>query len=102
MLTGIGEKGEKVPYRLGHFFIAIDTEAFVGSSEFKKTAGDILRELRASKVAPGQERIYTAGEKEYLTWLERKDKGVPIGEAVQKEFITVRNSLGLKHKFPFE
>ena len=27
MLTGINEKGEKVPYHLGHFFIAIDTEA---------------------------------------------------------------------------
>jgi LDH2 family malate/lactate/ureidoglycolate dehydrogenase len=30
MLTGLNEHGEKVPYRLGHFFIAIDTEAFFG------------------------------------------------------------------------
>jgi LDH2 family malate/lactate/ureidoglycolate dehydrogenase len=102
MLTGLGEHGEKVPYHLGHFFIAIDTEAFVGSESFKKTAGDILRELRASTLAPGESRIYTAGEKEYLTWLERKDKGVPVGEAVQKEFIAVRDALGLTHHFPFE
>jgi LDH2 family malate/lactate/ureidoglycolate dehydrogenase len=102
MLTGLGEHGGKVPYHLGHFFIAIDTEAFVGSESFKKTTGDILRELRASTLAPGESRIYTAGEKEYLTWLERKDKGVPVGEAVQKEFIEVRNALGLKHRFPFE
>lgn len=102
MLTGINEKGEKVPYHLGHFFIAIDTEAFMGLEAFKKTAGDILRELRASEKAPGEERIYTAGEKEYLIWQERKDKGVPIGEAVQKEFIEVRDALGLPHHFPFE
>lgn len=102
MLTGLGEHGEKVPYHLGHFFIAIDTEAFVGAESFKKTTGAILRELRASTLAPGESRIYTAGEKEYLAWLERKDKGVPVGEAVQKEFITVRNALGLDIRFPFE
>ncbi|MFA0815070.1 MAG: Ldh family oxidoreductase [Anaerofustis sp.] len=102
MLTGIGEQGEKVPYHLGHFFIAIDTEAFMGADAFKKTCGDILRELRASELAPGEERIYTAGEKEYLVWQERKEKGVPIGDAVQKELIEVRNSLSLPHRFPFE
>lgn len=102
MLTGINEAGEKVPYHLGHFFIAIDTEAFMGLESFKKTAGDILRSLRASKLAPGQERIYTAGEKEYLCWLDRKDKGVPIGESVQKEFIQIRNELNLPFVFPFE
>ncbi|MBQ3108935.1 MAG: Ldh family oxidoreductase [Clostridia bacterium] len=101
MLTGLRD-GEKVPFHLGHFFLAIDTEAFMGLDAFKKTAGDILRELRASKKAPGHDRIYTAGEKEYLIWLDRKDKGVPVGESVQKEFIEVRNSLGLKHVFPFE
>jgi L-2-hydroxycarboxylate dehydrogenase (NAD+) len=102
MLSGIGSSGEKVPFHLGHFFIAIDTEAFMGAEAFKKTAGDILRELRASTLAPGETRIYTAGEKEYLTWLERKDKGVPIGPAVQKELLAVRDALGLKHRFPFE
>lgn len=102
MLTGINEQGEKAPYHLGHFFIAIDTEAFMGSESFRKTAGDILRELRASALAPGQDRIYTAGEKEYLVWQERKDKGVPISEAVQKEFTAVRDAMGLPHRFPFE
>jgi len=102
MLTGLNEHGEKVPYCLGHFFIAIDTEAFVGADSFKKTAGDILRALRASTLAPGAERIYTAGEKEYLAWLERKDKGVPVGEAVQKEFIEMRDRFNLPHRFPFE
>lgn len=103
MLSGIGANGEKVPYHLGHFFIAIDTEAFMGLEAFKKTAGDILRELRASEKAPGAERIYTAGEKEYKVWLERKDSGVPVNEAVQKELIAVRDDLKLtKYKFPWE
>lgn len=85
-LSGLDENGNKRPYNLGHFFIAIDTEAFVGSESFKKTTGDILRALRNSTLAPGQERIYTAGEKEYLSYLERKDKGIPLTDAVLKEF----------------
>ena len=101
-LTGIGEHGEKVPFKLGHWFVVIDPEAFMGLETFKKTAGDILRELRASRKAPGEERIYTAGEKEYLVWLERKDKGVPIGKAVQKEILEIRDNLGLDYVFPFE
>jgi len=101
-LSGVRD-GKNVPYGLGHFFIAIDTEAFVGADEFKKTAGDILRGLRASQKAPGQERIYTAGEKEYMAWMDRKDKGVPVNPAVQQEIIGVRDELGLtQYKFPFE
>lgn len=102
-LTGIGEKGEKVPFHLGHFFIAIDTEAFMGLDSFKKTCGDILRDLRGSVKAPGEDHIYTAGEKEYLVWQERKNSGVPINDAVQKELIKIRDELGLsQYRFPFE
>ena len=103
MLTGIGEGGKKVPYHLGHFFLAIDTEAFVGAESFKKTAGDILRALRASTRAPGEDHIFTAGEKEWNVWCERKDSGVPINDAVQKELCTVRDQLGLtQYTFPWE
>lgn len=102
-LTGIGENGEKVPFHLGHFFIAIDTEAFMGLDSFKKTCGDILRDLRGSVKAPGEDHIYTAGEKEYLVWQERKNSGVPINDAVQKELIKIRDELGLsQYRFPFE
>ena len=102
-LDGKDEEGKIRPYHLGHFFIAIDTEAFMGAEAFKKTCGDILRDLRGSEKAPGQERIYTAGEKEYDVWMYRKDKGVPVTEAVQKEFIGLRNEFGLtQFKFPFE
>ena len=103
MLSGIGANGERIPYHLGHFFMAIDTNAFMGEDEFKKVAGNIMRELRASQKAPGEERIYTAGEKEYDVWMQRKDSGVPINEAVQKEFSTIRDELGLtQYVFPWD
>jgi len=85
MLSGFSE-GKKVPYSLGHFFMAIDISAFTDPDDFKKTTGNILRELRASRKMPGQERIYTAGEKEHETWMSRKDKGVPFGRELLNEF----------------
>ncbi|MCI5903328.1 MAG: Ldh family oxidoreductase [Blautia sp.] len=101
-LTGVDENGNPQMYHLGHFFFVVNPDAFMGRDVFRKTAGDICRALRASHKAPGQDRIYTAGEKEYQVWLERRDKGVPVGEAVQKEILEVRDKLGLPFRFPFE
>lgn len=101
-LTGVSEDGNPQMYHLGHFFFVIDPDAFMGRETFRRTAGEICRNLRSSKKAPGHDRIYTAGEKEYLTWLERKEKGVPVGETVQKEMLAIRDELQLPYHFSFE
>lgn len=101
-LSGKDENGNNRMYHLGHFFFVINPEFFMGLDTFRKTAGDICRALRVSEKAPGAERIYTAGEKEYLAWQDRRDKGVPVGETIQKEFIALRDECGLDYKFPFE
>lgn len=101
MLSGI-DGGRRVPYHLGHFFIAINISFFIDLKSFKKTAGNILRALRASKKMPGESRIYTAGEKEHVAWLERKKKGIPLNKKLQEEIIEMRDDLGLTtYRFPF-
>ena len=102
MLTGIDENGNKKKFHLGHFFVAIDTNAFMGEEAFRKTAGDICRELRASQKAPGEDRIYTAGEKEYDVRCKREAEGLPVNDGVQKDLIAVRDDLKLDYRFPFE
>ncbi|MCB4791760.1 MAG: Ldh family oxidoreductase [Elusimicrobia bacterium] len=100
-LLGVKD-GKPAPYHLGHFFIVINIESFIDLNRFKKITGDILRELRASKKMPGQDRIYTAGEKEFIAWQDRKNKGVPVNEVLQKEIITMRDETGLiNYQFPF-
>ncbi|AEF86172.1 malate dehydrogenase [Treponema primitia ZAS-2] len=94
-LSGLDGSGKKIPYHLGHFFIAIDISAFVELDLFKKTTGDILRELRASKKMPGRDRIYTAGEKEYLAWLDRKGKGVPLNDSLKKTILKLKEEYKL-------
>ena len=100
MISGYKD-GKKVPYSVGHFFIVIDISAFTDPEDFKKITGNILRELRASRKMPGETRIYTAGEKEYDTWMERKDKGVPFNDELLKEFRGLCNTYDLKEYLPY-
>ncbi len=101
-LDGKDEEGNIRPYHLGHFFIAIDTNHFLGEEICRKKTGDIIRSVRASRKAPGAERIYIAGEKEYEIWKQREPHGVPINESVQGEINAVRDELGLDYTFPWE
>ena len=101
-LDGKDENGNIRPYHLGHFFVAIDTGHFLGEEIARKKAGDIIRSIRASKKAPGEDRIYSAGEKEYNIWKSREPHGVPINESVQGEMSKVRDDLGLDYKFPWD
>jgi len=94
-LSGISD-GVKQPYHLGHFFIAIDVEAFTTLESFKQITGDILRTLRSSKKAPGEDRIYTAGEKEHLASLERSNEGVPINEALERDIAALKAIYGIE------
>ncbi|MCX7821348.1 MAG: Ldh family oxidoreductase [Brevinematales bacterium] len=99
-LSGI-ENGKKVPYKIGHFFIAINIEAFTEIEKFKKTTGDILRSLRNSKKAPGYDRIYTAGEKEFIAMKERERNGIPLDEVEQEDIKTIIREYNLNYNFDF-
>ena len=94
-LSGYDENGDRAPYRLGHFFMAIDIEHFISLDRFRTIAGTILRTLRASRKEPGQERIYTAGEKEYETEKERREKGIPVNPNLMKNLKEMKEELGL-------
>jgi len=55
-----------------------------------------------SKKSTGAERIYTAGEKEYLAWLDRKNRGVPVNRRLQEEMAVMIAELGLTgYDFPY-
>ena len=102
MLTGFDAAGQKSHFRVGHFFMAINIESFIPLEEFKATTGSILRELRAARKAPGQERIYTAGEKEYEMEKVIRRQGVAIVPNLQKEIKSMQSELGLsQYSFPF-
>ncbi len=94
-LSGADAEGRRIPYPLGHFFLVMDPEAFMGRAAFRKSTGDILRQLRAARRTPDAERIYTAGEKEYLAMQQRDRSGVPLNAALQSEIHVMRQALNL-------
>ena len=100
-LLGVGPDGKPAPIELGHFFLAIKIDCFVELDAFKRQVGEISRQIRASRKAPGAERIYTPGEKEHEVWLYRKDKGVPFNAPLKAAFKVVKERLGLPNPLPF-
>lgn len=101
-LNGFDADHKPIPYPLGHFFIAIDPERFMGLEVFKSVAGTICRQIRNSKKAPGEDRIYTAGEKEYEAWQYRKEHGCPVPPSLQKAMVEMRDKFKLDYHFDFE
>jgi L-2-hydroxycarboxylate dehydrogenase (NAD+) len=98
-LAGGVEGGKAQPYRLGHFFLALNVEAFAGLERFKKIAGDMMRELRASRKAPGAQRIWTPGEKEYETMQARQRDGIPVGPELLAELRGLSAELRIASEF---
>lgn len=101
-LNGFDENGNKIPYPLGHFFIAIDINEFIELGEFKRIAGNIMRDLRNSKKAPGYDRIYTAGEKEWDAWQYRKEHGCPVPKTLQDHMDELKKRFNMNYTFPWE
>ena len=98
---GITENGQK-RLKVGHFFLAINTESFIGLDSFKKTAGNIMRDLRGSRMIPGEKKIFIAGEKEYFAETEREKKGIPLNKSLQNDIKIMQDELGLdEYSFPF-
>ncbi|MFX0042680.1 MAG: Ldh family oxidoreductase [Candidatus Hodarchaeota archaeon] len=99
--AGIIENGQ-IKLKVGHFFLAINVNNFIPLERFKEISGNIMRELRNSKKAPGANRIYTAGEKEYYTEFDSKKVGIPINTSIQEDIKKVQKELKLEnYTFPF-
>jgi L-2-hydroxycarboxylate dehydrogenase (NAD+) len=95
-LLGFAPDGSRRPYMLGHFFLAIDIEHFIPLALSKSITGGIMRALQASRKAPGQERIYVAGEKEYEKEKIVRQQGIAVNHNLRQELQAMRDELGIK------
>jgi len=94
-LLGYAPDGSRRPYMLGHFFLAIDIEHFLPLELSRSITGQIMRALQASRQAPGQDRIYVAGEKEHEIEEVVRQRGVPVNRNLRSELQTMRDELGI-------
>jgi L-2-hydroxycarboxylate dehydrogenase (NAD+) len=94
-LLGVAPDGSRRPYMLGHFFLAIDVEHFLPLDLSKQITGQIMRELQNARKAPGQARIYVAGEKEHERQELVRERGIPVNSNLRRDLQTVRDELGI-------
>jgi LDH2 family malate/lactate/ureidoglycolate dehydrogenase len=63
---------------VGHFFAAIDIEAFIPLAQFTAMMDEMLADLQGTPPLPGEERVLYAGEDEQATVVERLANGIPL------------------------
>ena len=95
-LTGFAEDGSRRPFMVGHFFLAIDIAHFLPLEAFCRITGQMMRDLQGAGKAPGQERIYVAGEKEYEMEQARREQGIPVNVNLKREMQVMRDELHIE------
>ncbi len=84
------------PQNVGHYFQAIDINAFMDPSEFKAKMDEAIQAMHASELARGSERIYVPGEMEWIAREKRLVEGVPVAPAVWKDLVSLAHEAGVK------
>lgn len=78
-----------------HGFAAINPSYFGDEESIKEHLSIYLNELREAPKADGAERIYTHGEKEAISFLEKKKDGIPVNENTMVEVLEMCNYLNI-------
>lgn len=81
---------------IGHFFGAWDIDSFRDLQEFKETIDRWVQTMRATKPAPGREKVLIPGDPERIAMEERLNSGIPIIEAVWKDMEEISKNTGIK------
>lgn len=79
---------------LGQVFAALRVDSFRSPAEFVAEASSLEAEIRAARRAPGEDRIYIAGEKEAAETERRLASGIPLHAEVVAELREVGDGVG--------
>ena len=82
-----------------HHFIAYDVDKFTDVEGFKDDMDLLLKRLRDSKPAPGNDRVMYAGLGEHEEEADRRVNGVPYHHATIEYIDSICGELGLPHRF---
>lgn len=87
---------EATSARVSHFFGAIKISRFRDPELFKKDMDKMLSQLKNSKPAEGQDRVYYAGLKEAENEVSSAEIGVPLSDKVWNQISEFGVELGVK------
>lgn len=84
-----------VPGSISHFFAAFRIDGFRDPAEFRRDMDRELRTFKDSQKAPGQDRVYVAGEIEHEKEIYHREHGVPVHVKVWDGLEKLAGELGI-------
>ena len=100
LLAGATPSMQKLRNGMKGAFIAYDISKFTDLAEFKEHMDGMLRTLRQTKPAPGEERVLYPGLIEHETEQERLAKGIPLSTEMAEWLRATSIELGLPAAIP--
>lgn len=82
----------------GHLFGVLPIKLFDSIDNYMQRFAKAIGDVRGARRAPGVERIYLPGEREFLSAQRRRRDGIPLGPALTREL----EGLGRDHGVPLE
>ena len=89
-------EGKSLPSRVGHFFGALRVDLFRPLEGFKMDMDDLIRRLKTSPKAEGQQRIYIHGEKEFELEQKYRQEGIPLHFKVFEDLRAIAGEVGIE------
>jgi L-2-hydroxycarboxylate dehydrogenase (NAD+) len=80
---------------VGHFFLALRIDAVRDLGLFKEGMDSLIREMKEAAKAPGQDRVYIHGEKEFERAERCAAEGVPVLEPVVESLREIGARIGV-------
>lgn len=84
---------------VGHFFGAIRIDGFRSKTKIKNDMDAMLKGLKESEPASGNERVYVAGEKSQANEIDRIQHGIPLHTKTISDLISLAKTHGLNYAF---
>ena len=79
----------------GQFFMAFNVSFFVDYDEFTERVDRAIQQVHETKKAPGVERVWMPGEREYETRIVNAEQGIPLGDETLGDLIATAKSAGV-------
>lgn len=86
---------ESRPQNVGHCFIAIKPDIFIGGDEFRSRMDTLAQRVHGNAPAPGFEKVLFPGEPEYRLSEVRSKEGIPFADAERKMFESMAEKFGV-------
>ncbi len=75
---GIRFRGK--PLRTSQMYMAIDVARFMPVEEFTARMEHLVRMIKSAPAAPGYDEVLVAGDPEWRTEAERRERGIPVAD----------------------